>query len=149
MHIRRAEIGDEPAICACAEEAYSPYIAAIGKKPAPMTADFAAQIQAGYVDIAADDAGQLLGFIVFFAKDDHMFLENVAIHSAAAGQGIGKALIRHCENKARALGLPSIRLYTNEKMTANLKIYPKLGYTETGRHEEDGFSRVYFEKLLG
>ncbi|WP_420412737.1 GNAT family N-acetyltransferase [Roseibium sp.] len=149
MQIRRAAISDEPSIRVCAEDSYAPYIAAIGKKPAPMTADFAAQIHAGYIDIATDDTGQLQGFIVFFAKDDHMFLENVAIHAAAAGQGIGKALISHCETQARALGLLSVRLYTNEKMTANLKIYPKLGYTESGRRKEDGFNRVYFEKLLG
>ena len=41
-----------------------------------------------------------------------------------------------------------MRLYTNEKMTANLSIYLRLGYTETGRRIEDGFKRVFFEKLL-
>jgi hypothetical protein len=33
-------------------------------------------------------------------------------------------------------------------MTANLSIYPRLGYTETGRRTEDGFNRVYFEKTI-
>jgi len=148
MHIRLANPADLPAIRACAVEAYTPFITAIGRKPAPMIADFEAQIGARQVHVAEDQTGRLLGFIVFFPQAGHMFLENVAVVPAATGQGIGKALISHCEMEALALGLPCVRLYTNEKMTTNLRIYPKLGYSETGRRREDGFDRVYFEKSL-
>ncbi|EEE43256.2 Sortase [Roseibium alexandrii DFL-11] len=148
MKIRPAVPDDVSAVRACADEAYAPYIAAIGRKPAPMIADFEAQIGAGQVYVAEDETGSFLGFVVYFPRADHMFLENVAVVSAAAGRGIGKALVSHCEAEARSLGLSAIRLYTNEKMTANLRIYPKLGYTETGRRTEDGFNRVYFEKSL-
>ncbi|WP_422019901.1 GNAT family N-acetyltransferase [Roseibium sp.] len=148
MKIRPAVPNDVSAVRACAEEAYAPYIAAIGRKPAPMVADFETQIGAGQVHVAEDESGSFLGFIVYFPRADHMFLENVAVVSAAAGRGIGRALISHCEAEACSLGLPAIRLYTNEKMTANLSIYPRLGYTETGRRTEDGFNRVYFEKSL-
>ncbi|MES0882776.1 GNAT family N-acetyltransferase [Roseibium sp. SCP14] len=123
-------------------------MAAIGRKPAPMVADFEAQIQAGLIHAAFDAKGALLGFIVFFPKDDHMFLENVAVDPSAAGRGIGKLLIGYCEEAARREGLGSIRLYTNEKMTENLAIYPHLGFAETERRSEDGFNRVYFEKRL-
>lgn len=149
MQIRQAEVGDAAAVRACAEDAYTPYIAAIGRKPAPMTADFEAQISNGLVHTAMDDEDCLLGFIVFYRKAGQMFLENVAVYSSAAGQGVGKALIAYCESQARAHGLSSVCLYTNEKMTANLSIYPKLGYLETARRQEDGFNRVFFEKLLG
>jgi hypothetical protein len=33
-------------------------------------------------------------------------------------------------------------------MTENLDFYPRLGYLETQRVHEDGFDRVYFEKVL-
>jgi hypothetical protein len=46
------------------------------------------------------------------------------------------------------LGLRRVHLYTNAKMTANLSIYPRLGYVEIDRRSEDGFDRVYFEKRL-
>lgn len=147
--IRKANGADEPAIRACAEAAYSRYVAAIGRKPAPMIADFAAQIAEGKVHVAVDDAGSLQGFIVFFARADRMFLENVAVDPAAAGRGMGKALIGFCEAQALRLGLETVMLYTNEKMTENLLIYPRLGYREIGRRTEDGFDRVYFEKALG
>ena len=38
---------------------------------------------------------------------------------------------------------------TNEKMTENLTLYPRLGYCEVARRTEDGFNRVYFQKTLG
>lgn len=146
--IRQAVTEDEAAIRACAESAYARYVAAIGRKPAPMVADFAAQIAAGQVHVATDEGDGLQGFVVFFPKQDHMFLENVAVQPTAAGRGIGKSLIRFCEEEARRLGLGAVHLYTNEKMTENLSIYPHLGYTEVGRRTEEGFNRVFFEKRL-
>jgi hypothetical protein len=64
------------------------------------------------------------------------------------GQGSDKSLIQFCEAQAVHLGLGSVHLYTNAKMTENLSIYPRLGYIEVSRHSEDGFDRVYFEKSL-
>jgi ribosomal protein S18 acetylase RimI-like enzyme len=147
--IRKAVEADEARVRACAEAAYTRYIAAIGRKPAPMLADYAAQIAAGEIHIAVDEADTLQGFIVFFPKDGHMFLENIAVQPAAAGRGVGKSLIRFCEAEARRLGLGEVHLYTNEKMTENLSIYPRLGYREVDRRSEDGFNRVFFEKRLG
>ncbi|WP_290688299.1 MULTISPECIES: GNAT family N-acetyltransferase [unclassified Haematobacter] len=141
--IRRAEIDDEPWIRVCAERAYARYVPSIGRKPAPMTADFGSQIAAGQVHVALGERGPL-GFIVFYPQWDHMLLENVAVSPEAAGQGVGRALIAFCE--AQAAGMAGVRLYTNAKMAENLAIYPRLGYVETGRRQEDGFDRVYFEK---
>lgn len=146
--IRPATPADEAAVRACAEAAYGRYVAAIGRKPAPMVADFAADIAAGHVHVATDATGALQGFVVYIPQDGHMLLENVAVLPAAAGQGIGTALIARCETAARALGLGSVHLYTNEKMVENLSIYPRLGYAEVARRREDGFNRVFFEKPL-
>ena len=146
--IRKAVKDDEPAVRNCAESAYLRYVAAIGRKPAPMVADFGAQIAAGQVCVALGPDNNLLGFIVFFPQEQHMFIENVAVRPEAAGRGIGKSLIRHCEAEARRLGLPDVRLYTNEKMVDNLSIYSHLGYAEVDRRTEHGFKRVFFEKRL-
>jgi GNAT superfamily N-acetyltransferase len=146
--IRRATQADEAAVRACAENAYARYVAAIGRKPAPMVADFAAQIAAGEIYVATDAEDALQGFIVFFPQEDHMFLENVAVQPSASGRGIGKSLLQFCENEARRLGFGAVHLYTNEKMTDNLSIYSRLGYVEVDRRTEDGFNRVFFEKRL-
>ncbi|EJN34721.1 acetyltransferase [Pseudomonas sp. GM78] len=146
--IRQAIPDDEVAVRACAEQAYAQYVGVIGRKPAPMLADFRAQIAAGLVYISTGEQDELRGFIVFFPVDQHMFLENVAVSAAGRGKGIGKALVQFCEAQALRLGLGSVHLYTNVKMTDNLSIYPRLGYVEVQRRSEDGFDRVYFEKRL-
>ncbi len=45
-------------------------------------------------------------------------------------------------------GLPDHRLYTHALMSENLALYPRLGYVETHRGEEKGFSRVCMAKQL-
>lgn len=146
--IRRATASDEPAIRQCAERAYSRYVAAIGKRPAPMDADYLALITAGQVHVSVDQHQQLLGYIAFYPQGDCMLLDSVAVLPEAAGRGVGKALIQFCEDTARHHKLRAVQLYTNEKMRDNLAIYPRLGYRETERLSEDGFRRVFFEKRL-
>lgn len=146
--IRLATLSDEPAIRDCARQAYVGYVPVIGREPAPMVADFAAQIAAGDIHVATDDADVLLGFIVYRLTVGHVLLENVAVRPKAGGKGVGKALINHCEAAARTGGATAVQLYTNARMTDNLSIYPRLGYVETDRRHEDGFDRVYFEKRL-
>ena len=146
--IRQAIASDEPEIRECAEQAYAQYVPLIGRKPAPMVADFATQIAEGEVFVATDDQDGFQGFIVFSAEGRRVLLENVAVLPRAVGRGVGKALINFCENAARERGIGAVFLYTNEKMTENLSIYARLGYAEVGRRIEDGFNRVYFEKVL-
>jgi len=147
--IRPACLGDETAIRECTISAYQRYVAVIGRKPAPMTADVTSQIMAGHVYVATDDENRPVGVIVFYPDDDNaMILENIAVAPEYEGKGIGKRLIATCESAARKQGFSHVRLYTNEKMSLNLSIYPHLGYVETDRRTEDGFKRVYFEKKL-
>ena len=148
FEIRKAISEDESGIRLCAQDAYEQYVAAIGKKPAPMMADFGSLIACGSVHVATDVDAELIGFIVFYREDDCFMLENVAVRSRAAGKGVGKRLIAFCEEQAKQSGAKRVRLYTNEKMAENSSIYPHLGYREIDRRTEDGFNRVFFEKLL-
>jgi hypothetical protein len=52
------------------------------------------------------------------------------------------------EDEARRLGFSEMRLYTNEKMTENLVMYPRLGWKETGRGVQSGYDRVFFSKKV-
>ena len=148
IEIRQATPADAEDVRRCARDAYVQYVAAIGREPAPMVADFPRLIAAGRVHVAVRDGADVLGFIVFYPDGDALLLENVAVRPDATGMGVGKRLVAFCEDAARRAGARAVTLYTNEKMTANLSIYPHLGYRETGRRHEDGFDRVYFEKPL-
>ena len=130
-----------------AAAAYQPYVARIGRAPAPMAADYAQAVRSGQAWVAVQD-GQVTGFVVLVAHPGYLLLENVAVLPAAQGRGTGGRLLGLAEQHARSLGLGEIRLYTNEAMTENLVYYPRHGYTETHRAEQDGFRRVFFRKLL-
>ncbi len=145
--IRLATIDDLPDIQSCARAAYAKYVERIGQEPAPMIADFANQIELGHV-WTAFCGSSFSGYVVFYPEADHMHLENVAVVPAHLGKGIGKRLIKYVEHTAHKQGLNAVELYTNEAMTENLSMYPKLGYFETDRKQQDGFHRVFFRKLV-
>ena len=147
LTVRRAEVADVAALTALAGEAYQVYVPRIGRLPAPMTADYAEAVRGGLTWVAAED-GEIVGLLVLAAQPDHLLLENVAVLPSARGRGIGARLLAFAEEQARALGHEEIRLYTNEAMTENLAYYPRHGYTETHRGEQDGFRRVFFRKRL-
>lgn len=144
--IRPATMADAPAVRQCARRAYAPYVPVIGREPAPMVADFDAAIRAGRLWVSVDGGGAVNGYIVFYPDGPVMHLENVAV--LHPGRGIGGRLIAFCERAAARAGLAAVDLYTNAAMTANLSLYPSLGYRETGRRVEDGFDRVFFRKDL-
>jgi ribosomal protein S18 acetylase RimI-like enzyme len=145
--VRRATPADVPALYVVANEAYLLYVPRIGRMPAPMTADYSAAVQSGQAWVAEVD-GQVLGLLVLVVCQGYLLIENIAVLPSAQRRGIGGRLLMLAEDEARANGLGEIRLYTNEGMTENLAYYPRRGYVETHRAEEEGFRRVFFSKQL-
>ncbi len=145
--MRRAGPGDADKLRAIAAAAYQKYVPRIGRAPAPMTADYAQAARDGQAWAALED-GQIAGFAIIIAQPGYLLLDNVAVLPAAQGRGIGARLLALAEEQARGLGLREIRLYTNQAMTENLAYYPRHGYAETHRAEQDGFNRVFFRKPI-
>ena len=145
--IRKATISDLGEIEACAIAAYTRYVERIGREPAPMVADFSTSIEKGHLYVAQED-DQVVGFVVFYARQDHVHLENVAVAPGFQNRGIGSKLIGFVEQQAQQDDYNRIELYTNASMTENLELYPRLGYEQFDRRIEDGFDRVYFRKTL-
>jgi predicted N-acetyltransferase YhbS len=139
-----SEVADLHAI---AREAYQRYVPRIGREPAPMSADYAAAVRGGHAWVAVGE-GQVVGFVVLIAQPDHLLLGNLAVRPSWQGRGAGSRLLALAEDEARRLRVAEIRLYTNEAMTENLAYYPRHGYAETHRAEQDGFRRVFFGKRL-
>ena len=145
--IRQAEQEDQEALVACVQAAYSKYIERIGKKPAPMLADYKALIAQGMVYVLAD-AKEVRGVLVMMPQGRNMFVENVAVDPRYQRQGLGRTLMAFVEQRARQEQLEEIRLYTNEVMTENLLFYHQLGFEEEGRHLQNGYRRVFLRKRL-
>jgi ribosomal protein S18 acetylase RimI-like enzyme len=145
--VRRASLADVPALYLVVHEAYLLYVPRIGRMPAPMTADYSAAVRSGQAWVALADS-EIAGLIVLVVYQGYLLIENIAVLPSAQRRGIGARLLTLAEDEARAHGLGEIRLYTNEGMTENLAYYPRRGYVETHRAEEEGFRRVFFSKQL-
>lgn len=140
---------DLPEIVRCVRAAYEPYVSLMDREPAPMTDDYAPLVRAGDVRVAVAAAGSaVVGVLVCRLASDHVFVDNVAVSPAAQGTGVGRTLLALADDDARRAGVGEVRLYTNEVMTQNLEMYPRLGFVETHRQREAGFARVYFTKVL-
>ena len=143
--IRPAVAADTAAVQAVTDAAYRPYIERIGVVPRPMEADHAADITAGRVFVTGEP---VTGLVVIEAHEDHLFLDSIAVHPDAHGQGVGRRLLAFVDARARALGLPEVRLYTNALMWENQKIYPKYGYELVERRVDGPYDRLHYRKRL-
>ncbi|MET8474533.1 GNAT family N-acetyltransferase [Streptomyces sp. NPDC006422] len=144
--IRRATAADVPAVKAVTDAAYHHYIARIGVVPAPMEADHAANVAAGRVHVTGEP--DVVGLVVVEARDDHLFLDSIAVHPEAHGRGLGRRLLAFVDEYARALGLPEVRLYTNALMWENQELYPRYGYEVVERRTDGPYDRVHYRKRL-
>jgi len=137
---------DQPELERIATEAYQQYIPMMGKKPAPMLADYAAHLARDTVYVAGDGK-TVIGYAILISKADGWWLENIAVDPAHAGKGVGTALIARLEDDL-ARQTDYYQLYTNRLMLRNIDWYLRLGFIETGRRLEDGYERVFFRKTL-
>lgn len=145
--LRSATPGDAEAITALVDEAYGHYVARIGRKPGPMTWDYAELIRDWDVTVAEGD-GAIIGLLIVGPADEGFVVENLAVHPSRQGEGLGRALLGLAEAKARSAGFDSIYLFTHEKMTENRALYARIGYVEYERRTEAGLSRVFMRKPL-
>ncbi|WP_128436892.1 GNAT family N-acetyltransferase [Streptomyces cyaneus] len=143
--IRSAVDADVCAVKAVTDAAYEHYIERIGRAPVPMEADHAADVAAGKVFVTGDP---VIGLVVLEAHEDHLFLDSIAVHPDAHGRGVGRRLLHFVDARARALGLPEVRLYTNALMWENQKIYPKYGYEVVERRVDGPYDRIHYRKRV-
>jgi ribosomal protein S18 acetylase RimI-like enzyme len=140
--IRGAAADDVARIGAIARAAYAMYVPRIGREPAPMAADFEAEVAANRV-VVIEAAGSVRGYMIAWPEPDAYFIENIAVEPESQGDGLGRRLIDHAAAQAEKLKLPALRLYTNVLMTENQSMYAHIGFVETHRVVEKGFHRVY------
>jgi ribosomal protein S18 acetylase RimI-like enzyme len=145
VQVRKAREDEVDVVRALVEEAYAHYVVRIGRRPGPMDDDYAARLRDSLVDVIGED-GEVLGLVVLIDEGNALLVENVAVRPSAQGCGVGRALLAHAEGTAASLGRDELRLYTHSLMTENIALYTRLGWHETERRTEGGFTRVFFAK---
>jgi len=144
---RSATPADAVAIGALVRAAYARWVPLIGREPRPMLADYNAAVREHQFDLAEQE-GRLAGLIETAQRDDHLWIENVAVHPDVQGKGLGRALLARAEARARDAGLGETRLLTNGAFAANIALYERVGYVITRREPYMGGETVHMSKRV-
>jgi ribosomal protein S18 acetylase RimI-like enzyme len=143
--LRRATAADLPTIKAIIDAAYAKYLSRMDKPPGPMLRDYGPSVEDGTTWVTGSP---IVAVLTLYPRENHLLIENIAVHPGAQGRGLGRALMSFAEQEATRRGLTRMALVTHEVMTENQVIYARLGYTEIERRAEDGYRRIYMEKTL-
>ncbi len=145
--IRSARAEEHTAVQDCVNAAYFKYVERIGKKPAPMLADYSSLIADGSVYVIPGQFG-IRGVLVAMREGGSVLVENIAVDPTYQARGLGQRLMEFAERLAAENGLREIRLYTNEMMAENVAYYRGLGFEEVERRVDQGYRRVFMRKML-
>ena len=115
--IREARAGEAGSVAALWTEAY--VTLGVGGRADPYTeADFIVTAARGTIHVATDEDGGVVGVVALYGPEapgrvvataGEAELSRLAVASAERGRGIGRALVAHCESRARAAGWPGDR----------------------------------------
>ncbi|WP_374653297.1 GNAT family N-acetyltransferase [Dongia sp.] len=147
IELRPAVPEEASAIAAIVNAAYAKWVPVIGRKPLPMQADYRLALLEHQFDVATEN-GRVVGLIETMPREDHLWIENVAVIPEAQGRGIGRLLLVHAERKSAAAGCRELRLLTNGAFAANVSLYLKLGYAVDREEEFMNGTTIYMSKKL-
>ena len=97
----------------------------------------------------ARERGRMLGAVRAQRDGDLLLIGRIAIAPDVQGKGIGSRLLDAVEARGREAGCREAELFTGSLSEANLRLYVRAGYRESGRVEEDeGIEQVFLRKRL-
>ncbi|MCC9310642.1 GNAT family N-acetyltransferase [Kitasatospora sp. RB6PN24] len=132
MLIRRVRLDELPllqdierAAGECFREIGMPEIAE--DEPPPL--DVLARHQRSGLAWAAVDGGDApVAYLIADRIDDALHVEQVSVHPGSARRGIGRALLDHLTERARAAGVPALTLTTFADVPWNAPYYARCGF---------------------
>jgi len=133
VKFRRADTVDKEVVQRISADAYVPaYMAVLGTIPKPATEDYGPRIEKGEVWVLEVE-DEPTGIAVLEERPDHLLVYSIAVKPDAQRKGYGIALLNFADQQAIGLGLREVRLYTNERMEANLPLYRRHGFVEVSK----------------
>ncbi|MEC7257365.1 MAG: GNAT family N-acetyltransferase [Pseudomonadota bacterium] len=79
--------------------------------------------------------------VVLTHQPDALYIGKLAVSPERRRQGLAARLIDLGEQRARALGLPSLRLQTRVELIENHSVFISMGFRETARTAHPGYDR--------
>jgi ribosomal protein S18 acetylase RimI-like enzyme len=146
---RSARPDEADDIRAFVRAAYARWVPILTREPSPMNADYQKAIEDHRFDIVDSEDGAILAVIETQVRDDHFWIENVAVAPDAQGKGFGRQLMALAEQRAAEAGRDELRLLTNGLMTANIRLYQSLGYVIDTEEPFLTGTIVHMSKRLG
>ena len=73
-------------------------------------------------------------------EEGRLYLFRLAVLPGHRGRGLGRALLAHAEERARALGLPRVRLGVRAALARQIAYYEDLGYRRVGDGTHPGYA---------
>jgi ribosomal protein S18 acetylase RimI-like enzyme len=146
--VHRATAADADKLTTLARAAYARHVQVIGREPMPMSADWAKLLAEQEIWIVDGPADEALASLALDIQADHLMIWSVAVAPAHQKRGLGRCLIALAETRARELGLPEVRLFTNARMEGNIALYRRLGYSETRREQLPDRVIVHMSKTV-
>jgi ribosomal protein S18 acetylase RimI-like enzyme len=93
--------------------------------------------------IFAAEGGEIAGCCALMALPDGGFeVAKMAVADAFKGQGLGRALMAACVERAKAAGAPRLYLETNSKLGPALALYRAFGFVEITPPEPSPYARA-------
>ncbi len=123
--LRRAEVRSGGDIAAFQKRAYERTAHVLGSTPIPLAWDYAAILRECEVWVAGPQS-EPDGVLILRRAGD-LVLESIATSPEKSGTGLGRILMDAAFERARALGLPAVRLVTNARNPA-VAWYRRLGF---------------------
>jgi len=121
------------------EAATDPPPSALGE-----TAAAVAAVVGAHGGFGAWRGATLAGCVLWQRQDDALYLSRLAVHPAARGLGIARALVAAVAGQAQALGVARVTLSTRLVLAGNRGLFAACGFRETQQHAHPGYTHPTF-----
>lgn len=102
--------------------------------------DLAAAAASGEVWVM-DDLGHPVATVTLMPRDGHLEVGKLATAPGFRRQGLARQLLSHARARARALGLPEVRLQSRVELAEAHAAFRAAGFVETARTAHPGYDR--------
>jgi GNAT superfamily N-acetyltransferase len=112
-----------------------------------MRTDFRPLIDAGNLFVA-EVSGRTVALVVLAPHEHALEISSLSVLPEFQRQGLGRLLLGFAEQRAVALGLKTMTLYTNARLEELVTYYTACGFDVVVRKPDQGFDRVFMSKSV-